>query len=321
MIVDNRVSHIFNEMEDEYDEIVDLWYSWLFSRLHYYIAKNVIVNIPTNHNLKVLDVGCGTGFQSVLFAQTGAKVAGIDISEKLIDVAIRKGLPSGPNINFFPEEYSFVSKYNRKVSWHLKRFEKKSKIMPEYHVMDATSISYPENDFDLINCCGSTLSFVEDYKLALLEFKKCLQPNGTLILEVEAKRNFDLLWTLLDATILFGKLGYETSFKEAIDLVFKHIGRHASVEYPFGEVKNPVYMNIRLFHKRRILKELRNMGFEVKKTYSIHSITNILPSTFLDSEKPSKTLKSIFKFLARLEELFGYKLPGCSLFIICKKCE
>ena len=37
-----NVAEIFNKMDNEYDEIRDLWYAWLFSRLHYSIAKDII---------------------------------------------------------------------------------------------------------------------------------------------------------------------------------------------------------------------------------------------------------------------------------------
>lgn len=37
-----NVAEIFNKMANEYDEIRDLWYAWLFSRLHYSIATDII---------------------------------------------------------------------------------------------------------------------------------------------------------------------------------------------------------------------------------------------------------------------------------------
>ncbi len=86
MLKDNT-EDLFNGMQDGYDHIKDLYFSWLFSRLHFLIAREVIVPI---HPKKVLDVGCGTGFQSFLFASSGADVTGIDISEGLIRKANEK---------------------------------------------------------------------------------------------------------------------------------------------------------------------------------------------------------------------------------------
>jgi 2-polyprenyl-3-methyl-5-hydroxy-6-metoxy-1,4-benzoquinol methylase len=78
-----RVSYIFNEMRHDYDDLRDLWYSWLFSRLHYFIAKDIAA-LWDSANRSVLDIGCGTGFQSFLYASVGARVTGIDIAEDLV---------------------------------------------------------------------------------------------------------------------------------------------------------------------------------------------------------------------------------------------
>ena len=49
----------------EYDDIVSLWYSWLYCRLHFLITKEII----NAYNPRLtFDVGCGTGFQSFLHA-------------------------------------------------------------------------------------------------------------------------------------------------------------------------------------------------------------------------------------------------------------
>ncbi|MBU1622946.1 MAG: methyltransferase domain-containing protein [Nanoarchaeota archaeon] len=50
-------------------------------------------------NGKVLDVGCGTGQATILFAERGFYVTGVDISQQMIDVAKRK-CSSLPNVDF-----------------------------------------------------------------------------------------------------------------------------------------------------------------------------------------------------------------------------
>ena len=81
---------VFNEMRDGYDDINDLWYAWLFSRLHFLIAREVLSTWDQSKPRLVLDIGCGTGFQSFLYAVTGARVVGVDISHELIRVAREK---------------------------------------------------------------------------------------------------------------------------------------------------------------------------------------------------------------------------------------
>ena len=95
------VKNIFNEMADEYDSLSDLWYSWLFSRLHYLIASNVLYK---NYPKKTIDIGCGTGFQSFLYAGAGSNVYGIDIADELIKQAKKKIKHFNPaKLTLFPD--------------------------------------------------------------------------------------------------------------------------------------------------------------------------------------------------------------------------
>lgn len=317
---DSRTVKIFNEMQGDYDQITDLWYSWLFCRLHYLISKKVISQ--WRNEKKVLDIGCGTGFQSFLYAKAGAEVLGIDISDKLVELANQKKAvfdPSEP-ISFFEAKYEFVTAYDKKIEAILAKAEYPYRYTPPvFRVGDAQHIDAESNYFDHINCCGSTFSFIPDYPSAIAELKRCLKPGGTFVLEVEAKNNLDLFWPLLDSTLLFGRLEYDTSFKEATQQVFGQVGQHIQVEYPFGDVKNPVYMNISLYKKNKLIRELNAAGLRVSSYDSIHSVTNLIPSTILDSEKPSASLKAAFSTLAAIEEKMPFYVPGCSLVLFGHK--
>ena len=71
----------------EYDHIIDLWYSWLYSRLHFLLSKEVIQKFSPKNDL---DIGCGSGFQSFLHYIDGSRVIGIDSSVKMIKIVQRK---------------------------------------------------------------------------------------------------------------------------------------------------------------------------------------------------------------------------------------
>lgn len=321
-ITNSRVAHIFNEMADEYDDLKDVWYSWLFSRLHFIITKKLLCKWDAQPR-KVLDVGCGTGFQSFLYALTGAQVIGIDISDKLISFANEKAQRFKKEFPFrlFPSHFEFVDKYSELISVVIKKnFSNTPYIQPQFRVADALQLPFEDNSFDHINCCGSTLSFIEDHNTAIAEMSRVLKHGGTFILEVEAKYNPDIIWTIIDS-LVFGCMGYETKLKDALKTAFLGINSHVKVEYPFGDVKNPVYMNIKLFTKSRLKKELKQHDLAVTKTYSIHSVTNLIPSTLLDNASPSRFLIKIFSFLAMIEEYLPISLPGCSLVIIGRKEE
>lgn len=312
------VAEIFNRMANEYDEIRDLWYAWLFSRIHYIIVRDII-NV---HNPKtVLDVGCGTGFQSFLYAAGGASVVGVDIAEGLIEVARKKTLAFNPQqeIILFPVHFQFVDKYNKCLSSLLnERIGRGKYAPPKFQVADAKSLPFPNESFDHVNCCGSTLSFIEDHHLALAEIARVLKPGGTFFLEVESKWNIDLLWTIVDA-LLKGRLGYGTSLPEALKPIWDHPMDYVFIDYPFGEPENPVNMKIKLFTVNGLKHELSELQLEVLKRWTIHSITNLIPSTYLHMNTPPKWLISVFRFLATIEERSSLPFPGCSIVFLARK--
>jgi ubiquinone/menaquinone biosynthesis C-methylase UbiE len=308
-----NVAEIFDDMADVYDDISDVWYSWLFSRLHYFITKEVIVPYSPK---KVLDVGCGTGFQSFLYAFGGAEVYGLDISKSLVKVANNKYMPiSSQHIDLFPAYYDFVQKYNEKISKMLA--DRYIIDHPKFIVSNALNIPFPDKTFDHLNCCGSTLSFIDDYKGAIEEISRVLQNEGTILLEVESRWNMDTLWTVLDL-FLKGKIGYDSSIDDVKTLLGSPVFDSVSIEYPFGE-EPTVNMPLRLYTLTQIRSVLKDYGIEIIDSWTIHSLTNLIPSVYLDSNTASMRTKQLFKILSSLEEKIPYNLPGCSLVILARK--
>jgi len=50
--------------------------------------------------LDVLDVGCGTGFLSLLLAELGHRVTGIDVADAMLTMARRKAAALGLTVDF-----------------------------------------------------------------------------------------------------------------------------------------------------------------------------------------------------------------------------
>jgi len=71
-------------------------------------AKNlfdlITRNIPIDEGSKVLDLACGAGRHSILFAKNGFDVTGIDISENLLNVAKNTAQELGLSINFIKSD-------------------------------------------------------------------------------------------------------------------------------------------------------------------------------------------------------------------------
>lgn len=315
---DDRVRYIFDQMGIGYDDMHDLWYSWLFSRLHFFIVKEILCRWG-NRTRKVLDAGCGTGLQSFLYAAAGARVQGIDISPGLIAVAESKKHCPPTVSNLFEPHFRFVRKYNERIE-RLRAlcFNDAIPEVPTFTVQSILDLKFPDGEFDHVNCCGSVLSFIQDHATAIREISRVLKPGGTFILEVEAKYNLDLLWELFDS-LTGGFLGYEMSVREALAPFLTRRSDCISLEYPFGEAGNPVYMPIKLFTRKGLARDLLSQNLVVGDWKSIHSMTNFLPSTVLDAVKPSSLVRGLFSFFSTLEELVPWNLPSCSIVAIGRK--
>lgn len=313
----SEVSKTFNEMSKEYDRIFDLWYSWLFSRLHLFIARDVVQEFNPR---VVLDVGSGSGYQSLLYSSFGAEVVGIDIAEELLRISKEKTVPTTLSASpLFPVHYRFVDEYNKRID-SLRPGGSKSKgaTPPVYINADAIELPFRDNSFDHVNCCGSTLSLIGDYDSAISEISRVLRPGGTFQLEVEAKWNPDVFWTLIDI-LLNGRLGYDAPLKEALEPFSTSASQPVEIDYEISGAEDSYGLTIRLFTLKALTRDLRQYGLRLIKWRSIHSMTNLLPSTALDSSKPSTLLRSCFSVLSKIEETVYLPLPGCSLVLLTQK--
>ncbi|HII00559.1 TPA: class I SAM-dependent methyltransferase [Methanosarcinaceae archaeon] len=89
--------------------------------------KNTLKKVFPGGRLKILDVGCGTGELSLLFAEMGHEVTGIDLSEKMLEKAKAKARARGMNLVFEKgdaespayEPASFDVVINRHLLWTL----------------------------------------------------------------------------------------------------------------------------------------------------------------------------------------------------------
>ncbi len=89
--------------------------------------KQALQSVLGKGHLRVLDVGCGTGEISLLLAEMGHQVTGIDLSEKMISLARSKAKASRLKAQFEPgdaealnsKDESFDVVLNRHLLWTL----------------------------------------------------------------------------------------------------------------------------------------------------------------------------------------------------------
>jgi 2-polyprenyl-3-methyl-5-hydroxy-6-metoxy-1,4-benzoquinol methylase len=97
----------------------------------------------------ILDIGCGTGSLSVVLAELGHQVTGIDLSPAMISLARTKAATFGFQVTF--------------------------------HVMDAASPQLPPEQFDTI-VCRHLLWTLPEPKAVLQRWAELLKPKGRFIL-------------------------------------------------------------------------------------------------------------------------------------------
>jgi ubiquinone/menaquinone biosynthesis C-methylase UbiE len=101
---------------------------------------------------QVLDLACGEGYNTRILAVKGAKVTGVDFSEKLIDLAKRE-----------------EARMNQSIS---------------YYVMDASNLEkLSSNYFDLVTCFMS-LQDMENYRKAISEVSRVLRNQGRFVFSI-----------------------------------------------------------------------------------------------------------------------------------------
>ena len=316
------IAALFDDMADEYDKISDLWYSWLFSNVHLFISKDLSVN---DHfiNPRCLDIGCGTGYQTTLFGLAGIKADGIDISSALIDVARKKNIHFFLDNPFWESTYKFVKESHFKTIHNIAGIRKNNPIQqPNYTVASATSLPFENETFQYINCIGSVLSFLDDYQKGLKEISRVLQSGGYFFVEFENKYNLDLFWALFDSCIK-GKIGYDQKFSESWRNLLSKPSRHLRIDFPFSKHNETIHMPIWVFRARTLIKEMQQYDLETIKVRSIHSITNVIPSVWLDDPSPSGRMIKTFNFFSKIEKTLSSVYPfnhlGCSTYIFGRK--
>ncbi len=311
------VRKVFDAEVAGYEHIDDLHDAWLFSRMHYFITKHVIAE-GEFAGKSVLDVGCGTGLQSFLYASIGAVVTGIDISPESIAAASRK---SGRfsvftrDVLLYPY-FNFVRRYNMCVTKLLQGQPPTPLRVPVFQLGDVGTLPFPNEIFDHVTCCGSVLSFVRDHKRALEEVYRVLKNGGTYVIEVKQSCNFDLLWALL-GRLIGSSWVYGDLITEQFTSVERLLNEHMKIHYPVAADESG-FMSITLFARRKLLKELTSSGLPPSRILNILSVTNLIPSKILRRTNPSVLTKVLFSTLAILEK-FLPGLPGRNILLIGKK--
>jgi len=145
-----------NRLMREWNESVESWASFVREGKDYYREEmnnpaffSLIGNVRGKH---VLDLACGEGYNTRILAKKGAKVVGVDFSEKMIELATQ--------------------------------MEKKERLGISYYVSDAADLNEISSDhFDLVTCFMAIMD-IEPYGDAISEVTRVLKRNGRFIFSI-----------------------------------------------------------------------------------------------------------------------------------------
>ena len=104
--------------------------------------------LPDGKNLRILDIGTGTGFFAILLSQAGQRVEGIDLTPAMLSEAQEVAAQRGLSIVF--------------------------------REMDAQALDYPDESFDVVLSRNLTWTLPEPEK-AYREWFRVLKPGGWLL--------------------------------------------------------------------------------------------------------------------------------------------
>jgi ubiquinone/menaquinone biosynthesis C-methylase UbiE len=107
---------------------------------------------------RVLDIACGTGAQTLAWAERGARPLGMDIDRALLARSHERG--TDPD--------------------HLARRARAGGTAPDWACGDARRLPFRDGSFGVV-FCNSLLEHVPDWRLVLAELARVLAPGGVLV--------------------------------------------------------------------------------------------------------------------------------------------
>jgi len=262
------VARLFDAMADSYDEL-EPWYVHLYRVLHDRLRAEL--GAPGLHRGRALDAGCGTGYQGSVLRELGYATHGVDLSPALLRRA-RRRLGAAALVRG-----------------------------------DLEQLPYRAGAFDVVTCCGSTLSLVDDPARALRGLGMVLRPGGLLFLECEHKWSLDVAWSLVSG-LAGDALGYGVAPRELLRQLTARDG--CRVPYPCTTADGaPAYMSLRLFTRRELSALLAQAGFVSRRAWGIHAVTNMIPSTVLHRPRLSRAVAALFTRLCALDAALSGAAP------------
>jgi len=145
MTVEKSSRFDFDVLANKYDS----WYESAKGVMYDRLEKRAIAKylLGKRRGTKLLEVGCGTGHWTQFFSEYGFEVTGVDVSERMIDIAKSKNISNA-----------------------------------SFQVADGHSLPFADDSFD-VTAAITTLEFVRDAESVIQEMVRCTRkPAGQLLI-------------------------------------------------------------------------------------------------------------------------------------------
>lgn len=120
-----------------------------FAAIQDMVSRTARAHGLTQASLNVLDIGCGAGTQSMMWARDGHKVNGLDINGPLVELAMQRA--------------------------------RDAKLAIDFRIGTATELPWADNSMDVC-LVPELLEHVREWEPCVSEFTRVLKPGGVLFL-------------------------------------------------------------------------------------------------------------------------------------------
>lgn len=211
--------------------------------------------LPTNKDARILELCCGTGRLTILIAQEGYNICGVDYTPSMLERAQAKAIKTGLEINFIKAD--------------IRTFDLQEQF--DFIFIPFNSIHHLYRNEDLFKALESVKRHLKDGGLFLFD---CFNPNIQYIVENEKGQTVIAEYKTDDGRNILIKqtMRYESATQ------INRIEWHYSINSEFHSIQN---LDMRLFFPQELDSYLKQAGFNI-----IHKFGGFGEETFSnESEK------------------------------------